>query len=104
MTLWLFLLLCPLFPFLPRRVVHCDFLSLVSDHLEVRDFPPFVLPAAPSGLPHEANEGFLLRPALLDGHVRQICSAVAFRMVREGYPEPVRANVPGHGRRRRLKI
>lgn len=87
----------PLIPFLPFLVLQTDCLSLIPHQLTSAILPRF-LPAATAAVPacfaHQADQRFLLRPALLFRHAGEIRRAIATRVQGEGYADAVRADSP----------
>jgi hypothetical protein len=70
------LLVYPLPPRLPLRILQIHLLPLIPYHLQPNRLP-ITLPSTPPRLAHQTDQRLLLCPALLARHVREICRAVA---------------------------
>lgn len=87
----------PIVPFLPLLVLQSHSLPLIPHQLTSAILPRF-LPAATAPIParffHQADQRFLLRPALLFRHAGEICRAIAATVQCEGDADAVGADGP----------
>ena len=84
----------PSIPFLPPQR---SLTTLISHNPQALNIPPTLFPSIPPSLPHQTHNRLFFRPPLLDCHVREICSAVAFAVMLEGDADTVGAEIPVHG-------
>lgn len=103
-TLHFFLATNP-FPPLPKLlIIHTLLLPLIPHDFQIAHLPPLLPAPQPSRLPHQAQQRLLLRPALLDGHIRQICRPIPFMMVVKTDFQSMHAKFPVHWIRACLEI
>lgn len=68
--------------------------ALIPHNLQIRHLGPIATAAAPARFTHQADQRFLLGPALLRSHVGKICGTEVFAVVAEEDADAVCAEGP----------
>lgn len=77
---------------------------MVPHNTQILNIPPRISPPIPPSLPHQTHDSLLLCPALFDGYIGQVRSAVAFAVVGERNTDPMGAEIPIQGMRGRFEV